>query len=110
MKCFWLKKRSTRQRWRNEHLSVKFTFSDTIVSSDSIKTLGSVERLSLGPHKGSYETSLTIFKDENFTIPATSEDAFVAPKKIFALAEFKEQNDLELQMRRCWATPRFFTN
>ena len=57
---------------------------------------------------GVIETSLKIFKDKNLTIPATTEDTFVAPQKIFALAEFEGQNSFELQLRRCWATPRFF--
>ena len=81
-------------------------FSDTIVSSEEISTLESTETLYLGPHEGSYETSLAIFKDGNFTIPATSEDPFLAPKKIYALAEFQTETSFKIQLKRCWATPR----
>ena len=78
------------------------------MSSEGLDTLESTETLYLGAHEGSYEASLAIFKDANFTIAATSEDPFLAPQKIYALAEFQTETSYKLQLKKCWATPRLF--
>ena len=93
----------TRMRTLMIDFSCEFDLDYTVSLADGADTSLTNIELDMGTELGQFKVTMDLFKDDTFTEKVTGALSLNVPEPVHVEVR---NNDLTIQMKKCWATPR----